>query len=167
MPARKSPAATPPPLKKASTKKALPKGETSAALEPTYDEVPKGLTATDTVGVFRNRAGVLVTQHGVAVSFSTMRNKDDQRVREALDGRTADTPADFLDSVWKDPRLSAAVRLDAAKASAPYRNQKLLALSGVTGGAPIDISFKNDSDAELERKQAILEAALRQLGLLA
>jgi hypothetical protein len=161
MPARKSPAAAPPLVKKTA-----PKSEPSAALEPTYDELPKGLTVTDTVGVFRNRAGVLVNQHGVAVSFATMRAKDDQRAREALNGADVHTPADFLDSVWKDPRQPALVRMDAAKASAPYRNQKLIGISGVAGGVPIDLSFKNDSDAELERKQAVLEAALRAAGLL-
>lgn len=164
MPARKSPTPAPP-VKKPSPRPSRKTEEKPTEAPVETDAPPKGFTFTDNPGVFRNRAGVLVNAYGVAVTFAQLKAQDKQRTQEALDGRLAETPADYLDSVWRDPRMPSQVRIDAAKSSAPYRNQKLIGLSGVVGGVPIALNYSGDSDEDLERKQKLIEDVLTKLGV--
>lgn len=154
-----------PTAKKAPVKKAAPPAPPPESLIDTETKPARGLRPTGVAGIFTNRMGVLVNAHGVSIGFAELRAHDTQRIRENLQGRDADTPADFLDSAWKDPRLPLSVRMDAAKASAPYRNQKLIGLSGVAGAPPLIVNYANDSDEELERKKALLATALAALGV--
>lgn len=58
------------------------------------------------------------------------------------------TPLDYMLSIMRDPERMPDVRLDAAKAAAPYVHPKLAAIehSG-PGGGPIEVA--NISDADL------------------
>lgn len=116
------------------------------------------LTPTDTPGVFRNRAGVLVAKNGVALSFAALKKLDTQRIKEVL-GEEAETPADLLKAVAFDPRLPLLQRVDAAKSAAPFFSAKKVAIQGGGDGAP-PIAVKLDlgklSKAELDKLEQLL-----------
>ena len=95
------------------------------------------LELTGIPGVYRNRVGVLVDSRGVSVSFKELKVKDKARWEQALDGGAVEQPADFLKAVCMDPSIPLHVRLDTAKAAAPFFTPKRLAVQGVEGAAPI------------------------------
>jgi hypothetical protein len=98
-----------------------------------------GLAYTDTPGVFRNKAGVLVNGSGVAITFKELQKKDNERLKE-VDGNMPSTPAELLRTLAFDPRLPLAMRVDLAHKAAPFFSAKRVAIQG--GGPeapPIDI----------------------------
>lgn len=65
------------------------------------------------------------------LSFLQLKQKEDKAHIEVL-GHPVATPAQYLKAVALDPRVSMGVRLDAAKAAAPYTDRKMP--SAVDGG---------------------------------
>lgn len=116
-----------------------------------------GLTATDIPGVFRNKAGTLVNEANVALSFKALRAKDAERFREALGGADVAQPADLLKAVALDPRMPLGVRMDAAHKAAPYYTAKRVAIQGVEGAPPIGIA---EASALPQKKLDELETLL-------
>lgn len=82
-----------------------------------------GLTATDTPGAYLNDRGVPCDERGIALDFLQLKTLDRARLGAVIDD-TVDSPAKFLKAVALDPRMSTAVRVDAAKAAAPYFDRK-------------------------------------------
>jgi hypothetical protein len=117
------------------------------------------LSRTDTPNVYRNRAGVLVDADGIALGFRDVKREDDARFSEVL-GRTPTQPLDIIEGVAMDPRLPMMVRLDAAVKAAPYRHPKLVAVSGVAGGAPINVSLEGLNAHQLSEYESLLKRAL-------
>lgn len=115
------------------------------------------LRATDTPGIFRNRAGVLVDADGVALSFKEVRKADDDDFTQVL-GRPARTPLDVIEGVALDPRAPKHVRLDAATKAAPYRHAKLVAVGGSSLMPPIGVT---DMSGWSQEKLDAYEKALR------
>jgi len=123
------------------------------------------LTPTDIPGVFRNKAGTLVDEHNVALSFKALHTKDQERFSEALNGGGVSQPADLLKAVALDPRLPLHTRLDAANKAAPYFTPKKVAIQGVEGAAPIgiqDVAALPQKD--LDRLEALYAQAAKLLG---
>jgi hypothetical protein len=118
------------------------------------------LKSTDIPGVFRNKAGTLTDECGIALSFKALRTKDNERFSEALDGGAVLQPADLLKAIALDPRQPLHVRLDAANKAAGYFTPKRVAVQGVEGAPPIgiaDVSKLNQKD--LDKLEAALELA--------
>lgn len=71
---------------------------------------------------------------------------NDEARKKALEGETS--PLEYLLGVMRDQRQTAAFRLDAAKAAAPYVHARLNAMT-VTGkdGGPVEIVTKAQRDA--------------------
>ena len=70
-----------------------------------------------------NDKGVYVDANGVAVTFKKLKEAEDEKAFEVI-GELADSPAKLLKAVALDPRVNLAVRIDAAKAAAPYFDRK-------------------------------------------
>ena len=89
------------------------------------------LVPQDIPGVFKNRAGVLVNDKGVALSLADLQKRDEEHIKSILeDGPTAyRTPAEFLRSVAFDPRQPLHVRVNAANKAAPFFSPKLNAFN--------------------------------------
>lgn len=123
------------------------------------------LRPTDTPGIFKNRANVLVDADGVAISFRHLKQADKDRAEEVI-GRTAETPLDVMLVNAMDPRLPAHVRHAAAKDAAPYIHAKKVAIQG--GDTPLNIthSLEGKSTEELllmrQHIQALKELAARE-----
>lgn len=101
------------------------------------DGVDLGLTPHPTYeDVYINGKGQMVDPRGVALSYS--RIKAAAAAEEAqIIGHEASTPAEYLKSVALDRRLPTYVRLEAAKAAAPYTDRKQpIAVEG-TDGPPL------------------------------
>lgn len=101
-----------------------------AGAEPSFRSIP-GLVPTDTPGVYLNSLRIPVNAAGVALTFLQVKKLDADRF-EAVIGEPVDTPAKFLKAVSLDPRMGMGVRIDAAKAAAPYTDRKMPV--GVDGG---------------------------------
>ena len=82
-----------------------------------------GLRPSDIPGVWLNRFNIPCDADGVSLSFKTVRTKDRENMAEVLDDAVT-TPAQYLRAVALDPRFPTAVRVDAAKAAAPYTDRK-------------------------------------------
>lgn len=82
------------------------------------------LLHTDIPGVFRNRAGVLCNEKGIALAFTQLKQKDDERWTEVL-GAPPSSPAELLKAVALDPRFHIDVRLHAARQAAPYYDMRM------------------------------------------
>jgi hypothetical protein len=122
------------------------------------------LVATDVPGVFRNKkTGLLVDADGIAVDFKGVKRADDHRFKEVL-GRDPITPLDVMTGVAMDPRNPMHVRMDAAKHATPYLSPKLVAVQGVAGAPPINMSYENKSDTELKAIRAALENVANLMG---
>lgn len=119
------------------------------------------LKPTDTPGVFRNRAGVLVDETGVALGFRDIKKADDARAKDVI-GKTAELPLDFVESVMRDPRLPRHERMDAAKVAIQYRHPKLNAIQGVAGAPPVAVGFDKASNEELAKLRELAEALLKK-----
>ena len=119
------------------------------------------LTRTDVPGLYRNRAGIVVDEDGVALDFKNIKAKDDDRAIEVI-GKRAETPADVLKIAAMDPRLPMHVRLDAANKAAPYFSAKRVAVQGGGDGAPpinVQAAVEAMPSKELDAFVKALEAA--------
>lgn len=106
-----------------------------AASEPAEAKTKRGptLRPTDTEGVFLNEFNMPCDARGVALSFQALKRIDRDKLQEVDDDAVDGSPARFLKAVSLDPRMPMAVRIDAAKAAAPYFDRKMpLALDGGT-----------------------------------
>ena len=122
------------------------------------------LYPTDTPGAFRNEKGVLCDERGIALDFLQLKTLDRAQLGAVIDD-TVDTPAKYLKAVALDPRLSTAVRIDAAKAAAPYFDRKTP--MSVDGGLGEDGAAQPINMAVLaSMPKAELEAALALLAKL-
>jgi len=134
-----------------------------ASKPPSRSALPRAprssLKATDVPGVYKNRAGLTVDENGVALSFKSIKQKDDARFTEVL-GKSADTPLDILEGVARDPRYPMHVRMDAANKAAPYRHAKRVAIQGVDGAPPINMGLEGLPKAKLDEYEALLKQAL-------
>lgn len=83
----------------------------------------RNLETTDEPGIFLNAEGIRVDKAGVAVEYKTATYRDTDRLAAAL-GRPITSPADLLCAAALDDTLSLGVRMDAAKAAAPYFDRK-------------------------------------------
>lgn len=111
-------------------KRAAKKDEEGAGAS--FRNIP-GLVPTDTPGVYLNSLRIPVNAAGVALTFLQVKRLDSERF-EAVIGEPVDTPAKFLKAVSLDPRIGMGVRIDAAKAAAPYTDRKMpIAVDGGLG----------------------------------
>lgn len=123
------------------------------------------LTRTDVPGLYRNRTGQIVDEHGVVLDFKNIKSKDDDRAIEVI-GKRAETPADVLKIAAMDPRLPMHVRLDAANKAAPYFSAKRVAVQGGGEGAPpinLQAAVEAMPSKELNAFVKALEAAGEKL----
>ncbi len=81
------------------------------------------LTSTGIPGIFLNRDGKQVDSRGVLFNMGLAQKDEDALAFEIL-GETVDSPAKLLKRVALDPRLPLMMRVDAAKAAAPYYDKK-------------------------------------------
>ena len=116
-------------------------------------------TPTDIPGVFRNKAGVLVDEDGVAISFKTLRHKDNIRFQEAQEGSVLAQPADLLRAIALDPRMPLHVRIDAANKAAPYFTAKRMAVQGVPNEPPVSLNLGSMAQNELDALEKALALA--------
>lgn len=94
----------------------------------------------DQPGVFLNPMGFRVDKRGVLLRFSDAQRSERELEQEILGG-PADSPAKFLKLVSLDPRLPTAMRLEAAKAAAPYFDKKTpVAIEQKTEDVTLDIA---------------------------
>lgn len=117
------------------------------------------LRATDIPGVFINKAGTHVDEHGVALSFKSLRQKDNDRFQEALEGSALGQPADLLRAIALDPRMPLHVRMDAATKAAPYFSPKLMGVQGVAGQPPVGLGLDKLPQRELDALEKALQLA--------
>jgi hypothetical protein len=88
-----------------------------------YGPLDPLLRRTDVDGVFRNTAGDLVNQHGVLLGFAGVKQQTAAAESLVL-GKPAETPAEVLKFAALNPMFPLQVRLDAAKAAAPYYDRR-------------------------------------------
>jgi hypothetical protein len=123
---------------------------------------PAGLRCSDTPGVFLNSFNVPCDERGVALSFQQVRDADRKALGDVSDS-VVDTPAKFLAAVALDPRNPMWMRIDAAKAAAPYTDRKMpTSIDGGLGpeGAPQPLlKLEGHSLEELKLIQAALAKA--------
>lgn len=121
------------------------------------------LLHTDIPGVYRNRAGVLCNEKGVAISFQQLKAADDERWIET-NGSVPSTPAELLKAVALDPRFHIDVRLHAARQAAPYYDMRMpLRIDGnvkQTGGIDFGALAKMP-----KKKREDLLALLKEAGV--
>lgn len=91
------------------------------------------LTATSIPGVFINASGAEVDERGVKLNLSSIKRTEEELALEIL-GEVVDSPAKLLKRVALDPRIPMMIRIDAAKAAAPYFDRK----------TPVSIENKNE-----------------------
>lgn len=114
---------------RSATKKEVAGKKQTAILSENKDSpkeakwVRLGLVPTDVPGVFYNRVGTHVDENGVSMSFNALQHASRVRDEEVI-GELADTPAKMLKVVALDPRNPLDIRVDAAKAAAPYYDKK-------------------------------------------
>lgn len=111
-----------PAAKTAPPRKTAAAPKKRAARHPAPEDTPR-LRTTDAPGVYLNAAGDAVNEHGVLLAFQSLRDAHDATVAEVL-GAPAKTPAEVLKWAALDFRLPLGLRLDAAKAAAPYYDRK-------------------------------------------
>ena len=127
------------------------------------------LRATNIPGVFLNKDGSQVDEHGVLLSLREVLRAEEELTEEL--GEPNQTPAQFLRRVALDPRLPLPTRMQAAVASAPYFDRKMPI--GLEGGDP-NRPIKTDTTSTVlkgleamrpeDRKAAL--SVLEKLGLL-
>lgn len=120
-----------------------------------------GLRPTATPGVYRNEVGLLVDGDGVLMDYKDVKARDEARFERIIDG-PVDTPAKLLKAVSLDPQLPLPVRMDAAKAAAPYFDRKMpIGIDGGAQGKPIAMLVSHNM------KSATMEELLMYQKLLA
>lgn len=82
------------------------------------------LRPTGDPDVFMNEAGSLVDKHGVLLSLGAHSAKAEEELATQLIGGPVDTPAKLLKLIALDVTKPLAMRIDAAKAAAPYFDKK-------------------------------------------
>lgn len=128
------------------------------------------LLHTEIPGVYVNADGKKVDEHGVLLSIRPLQRMEADRDEEIL-GEPVTTPAQLLKRIALDPTLSLYVRMDAAKAAAPYYDRKMpLSLEGGGDSSPpirteSSVVLKNLSALGPEERKAAL-ALLEKLGVL-
>lgn len=143
-----------PPVKKPAAKKTVEPA--IDALEDRLDipATPRSriasLRPTDTPGVFKNRANVLVDVDGVAISLRNLKKAAKDHATEVI-GRAVETPLDVMLVNALDPRLPNHVRHAAAKDAAPYIHAKKVAIQG--GDTPINVSHSLEGKTLDELRQ--------------
>lgn len=135
-----------------------PAPRTTPALTPSQEAM--GLRATSTPGVYLNGANVMVDGDGVMLDYSEVKSRDQARFERVIGG-PVDTPAKLLKAVALDPQLPLAVRVDSAKAAAPYFDRKKpIGIDGGEDGVPIQIEvthrLKSMSREELDQYERML-----------
>jgi hypothetical protein len=128
---RKTVVATPPPRDKRSPP-ALRDVKDSRA--PTTESAFPHLTPTATPGIYVNKEGAFVDSRGVLFSLTNIAQETEADVAERLIGGPIDSPAKLLKMIALDPMRPMMVRIDAAKAAAPYFDRK----------TPVSIENKNE-----------------------
>jgi hypothetical protein len=120
------------------------------------------LTPTSDPDVFRNEAGSFVDRHGVLMSFRAAVLTEDERAQRLLGG-PADTPAKVLKMVALDTTMPMMMRLDAAKAAAPYFDKKTpIAVENKNEDFTIDVAAL--AALPREKRLALLKT-LREIGV--
>ena len=110
-----------------------PRGAGKPNSTPSADTPPNYLAPTDDPDVFRNAAGLLVDKNGVFIGYAKSKENEDE-IAERIIGGPVDSPAKLLKRVALDPTMPMALRLDAAKAAAPYFDKK----------TPVSVETKNE-----------------------
>lgn len=127
-----------------------------------------GLRPSATPGVYLNSLNIPCNELGVALSFMEVKRKDAVSLAEAA-GKPVNTPAEFLSAVAMDPRQPMFVRVDAAKAAAPYTDRKQpVAVDGGldTNGAPMPLFDPLKLKGVPKEKLLALMALLEECGLV-
>lgn len=128
-----------------------------------WDE-ENGLRPTATPGVYINMAGLMVDVDGVLLEYTEVKTKDEDRFTRILGGK-ADTPAKLLKAVALDPQLPLAVRVDAAKAAAPYFDRKKpIGIDGGEDGKPVEFVVTHKLQSMGQAELDMFEQLLRQVG---
>lgn len=91
------------------------------------------LRATANPDIFLNASGAEVDRHGILLTLSRTAKPESERAQEII-GEPIDSPAKLLKFVALDSSLPMLMRLDAAKAAAPYFDKK----------TPVAIESKNE-----------------------
>lgn len=130
---------------------------------------PKNLRKSDVPGLWINGDGQMVDERGIAVSWRQVKEAEAEQDSEVL-GHEVTTPAELMKRIALDPRQPLYLRLDAAKAAAPYYDRKMpTALEGGDADKPLraehSVLIRNlNSLSAAERKAAL--ALLEKLGVL-
>lgn len=131
-----------------------------------YTETGTALWATEVPEVYRNLRGVQVDRRGIALSLTQLRQHHHAAMAEVL-GKPADTPAEVMRGIALDPRYDIKVRLDAAKAAAPYYDRKMpvsIEQKDTTPGAGSTIDMAALAALPKGEREALL-ATLGKLGV--
>jgi hypothetical protein len=156
-------------IAKASIERKVSKGRSTVPSVSTVpqDAEPKwvrlGLHPTDVPGVFTNRVGIRVDENGVSMSFNALQHAARSRDEEVI-GEAADTPAKMLKVAALDPRNPLDMRIDAAKAAAPYFDKKQPTSIEATVSGTITIKPETILAALSNKELAALEVVLAKLG---
>jgi hypothetical protein len=144
-----------------TTRKVATSSDTSAE-EGNFRDL---LRHTGTPGVFVNKMGVLVDERGVALTLGQLRRADNERF-EAVLGEKIDGPVKFMKAVTLDPRTPLPLRLDAAKAVAPYTDRKMpTAIEGPTPGSPVEVNILSNLNTSVlsPKERDVLIALYRKM----
>ena len=118
------------------------------------------LAPSDVPGVYRNRQGVLVDENGVKVTFKDVKAADTAQLERAVHG--ADHEPAFLLRAWSnDPTLPRAVRMDAAKAAAPYYSPRLANVTAAVRVTPTQVDYASMSPAQLEEAMLAIDKLMQ------
>jgi hypothetical protein len=137
-PARKTAKPAPGRSKAASVRIAVPPPKAPRSRKPPpADDKPSPdlphLTPTDDPDVFRNASGGLVDKYGVLLALRAYSMDEPERGAKLIGG-PVDSPAKLLKMVALDPLMPLVMRIDAAKAAAPYFDKK----------TPVAVESKNE-----------------------
>lgn len=121
------------------------------------------LSPTDDPEVFMNAAGFAVDKNGVLVSLRKSLATAEAILADELIGGPVDTPAKLLKLVALDPSRPMMMRLDAAKAAAPYFDRKTpVAIESTNNDRSLDMA----AIAKLPREKRVeLLKTLAELGV--
>lgn len=127
----------------------------------------EGLRPSDIPGVWLNRFNIPCDEDGVSLSFKAVKARDRAHLVEVMEDAATDSPAQYLKAVAVDPRFPTAVRVDAAKAAAPYFDRKQpQALDGGLDatGAPVPLLDTSKLSGLSTEELTALRALLAKVG---
>jgi hypothetical protein len=114
-------------LNKPALKRAAPKSKAPPDAKPEVSENARaasyGLRGTSTPGVWCNSHGDYTDSSGVLLNFKALTTRHHEYETRVL-GKAAETPAEVMKLVAMDRALPLGLRLDAAKAAAPYYDRR-------------------------------------------